>query len=177
MRNWLDLVVQQPSRQTTRRATGFLKPKRSSFPPSSSMPLASSSTGPIRTELSRRKRHRITLYFRGKGIRWDGSHEIPLEFPESLPFRSKSEEIDEEDVQYYHAERCAKAGEEYDSEFKWIKSESESEVNNDWSSGCSSGVLEGSSSKYTSPAIIHINFVHPSRGGFAPDVSGKFRLY
>ena len=28
--------------------------------------------------------------------------------------RSKSEEIDEEDVQYYHTERCIEAGEEYD---------------------------------------------------------------
>ena len=74
------------------------------------MPLASSSMGPIRTELSRRKRHRITSYFRSKGIRRDGSHEIPLEFLENPPFRSTSEEINEEDVWYYRTEQCAEVG-------------------------------------------------------------------
>ena len=83
-------------------------------------------------------------------------------------FRSKSEEINKEDVQYYCTERCAEAGEEYDSEFKWI--ESESEVDNDRSSGCGSGVLEGSSSEYASPTIIRLEFVHPLGRGFAPDV-------
>ena len=82
------------------------------------MSSSGSAAGPIRTELSRRKRHRIVSYFRSKGIRWDGSHEIPLEFPENYPFRSKSEEIDEEDVWYYHTERCTEAGEEYDLELK-----------------------------------------------------------
>ena len=81
-------------------------------------------------------------------------------------FRSKSEEIDEEDVQYYHTERCAKAGEEYDPELKWLNLESASEVDNDRSSGCSSGVLEGSSGKYLAPSrvsngrSITIEFVH-----------------
>ena len=74
-------------------------------------------------------------------------------------FRSKSEEIDDEDVRYYHTKRCIEAGEEYDPELKWLNLESESEVDNDRSSGCSSGVLEGSSSEYPSPTIVHLEFV------------------
>ena len=140
------------------------------------MPSTGSSMGPIRTELSSRRRHRIASYFRSKEIRWDGSHEIPLEFPENPPFRSKSEEIDNEDVQYYCTEQYTKAGEEYNPELKWLELESESEVNNDWSSGCSSGVLEGSSGEYLAPTSnsdgwpININFVHPSGRGYAPDL-------
>ena len=98
-------------------------------------------------------------------------------------FRSKSEEIDDEDVQYYHTERCAEAGEEYDPKLKWLESESEScvEVNDDWSSGCSSEVLEGSSSEYFAPSGISnswpitIKLVCPSGGGYAPDVRSNYR--
>ena len=118
------------------------------------MSSSNSSTGPIRTELSRHRRHRIASYFRSKGIRWDGSHEIPLEFSENLSFRSKSEEIDDEDVQYYCTERCAEAGEEYDPKLKWLELESESEVDNDQSSGCGAGVFEDSSGKYFAPTSI-----------------------
>ena len=68
-----------------------------------------------------------------------------------VSFRSKSEEIDNEDVRYYHTKRCIEAGEEYDPELKWLESESESgaEVNDDRSSGSSSGVQGCSSGKYT----------------------------
>ena len=95
-------------------------------------------------------------------------------------FRSKSKEIDEEDVQYYHTERCTEAGGEYDPELKWLNLESELEVNNDWSSGHGSGVLEGSSSKYFAPSRISdgwpvaIEFIHLSGRGYAPDVWGDF---
>ena len=98
-----------------------------------------------------------------------------LEFPHES-FRSKSEEIDEEDIWYYHTERCAEAGEEYDPKLKWLKSESELEVDNDWSSGRSSGILEGSSGKYFALSgisdswPINIEFVRLSRGGYVPDV-------
>ena len=83
-------------------------------------------------------------------------------------FRSQSKEIDDEDVQYYHTERCIEAGEEYNynPELKWLNSESESEVDNDGSSRCGSGVLEGSSGKYASPAIVCLEFVRPSGGGY-----------
>ena len=101
------------------------------------MSKANSSMGPIRT-ISKGKRHRIASYFRSKGIRY--SHgELTLAVPHESFFRSKSEEIDEEDLWYYHTERCIEAGEEYDPELKWLESESESgaEVGDDWSSGCS----------------------------------------
>ena len=94
-------------------------------------------------------------------------------------FRFKSEEIDDEDVQYYHTERCTEAGEEYDPELKWLSSESESEVDNDQSSGCGSGVLEGSSGEYLAPSGISdgwpitIKFVHPIGRGYAPDVGSS----
>ena len=81
---------------------------------------------------------------------------------------SKSKEINEEDVRYYCSEQCAEAGEEYDSEFKWIKLELE--VDNDQSSGCGSGVLEGSCGKYASPAIVCHKFIHLLGGGYVPDV-------
>ena len=45
--------------------------------------------------------------------------------PHESFFRSKSEEIDEEDLQYYTTERCIEAGEEYNPELKWLESESE----------------------------------------------------
>ena len=96
--------------------------------------------------------------------------------PESFLFRSKSEEIDDEDVWYYHTERCAEAGEEYNPELKWLKLESESEIDNDQSLGGGSGVLEGSSGEYFAPTgisdgwPINIEFVRPARGGYAPDV-------
>ena len=79
-------------------------------------------------------------------------------------FRSKSEEIDSENVRYYHTERCIEAGEEYDPELKWLKSESElgAEVGDDRSSGRGSGVEGCSSGKYTSPAIVRLEFVRPS---------------
>ena len=91
-------------------------------------------------------------------------------------FRSKSKEIDDEDVRYYCTEGCVKAGEEYDPELKWLESESESEVDNDRSSGCSLGVLGGSSSEYFAPTgisdgwPINIEFIHPSGRGYVPDV-------
>ena len=69
-------------------------------------------------------------------------------------FRSKSKEINEEDIWYYHTERCIEVGKEYDPKLEWFDLESESEVNNDQSSGCGSGVLEGSSSKYFAPSGI-----------------------
>ena len=89
-----------------------------------------------------------------------------------MTFRSKSEEIDEEDLWYYHTERCIEAGEEYDPELKWLESESESgtEVSDDRSSGCGSGVEKCSSSEYTSPAVVCLEFVRPSGRGYAPDV-------
>ena len=37
-----------------------------------------------------------------------------------------------------------------------------------------SGVLEGSSGKYASSAIVRLEFVHPSRGGFVPDVRSGY---
>ena len=91
-------------------------------------------------------------------------------------FRSKSEEIDEEDVQYYHTERCIEAGEEYDPELKWLELESESgaEVGDDWSSGRGSGVEECSSGEYASPAIIRLEFVCSSGRGYVPDVGGSY---
>ena len=97
-------------------------------------------------------------------------------------FRSKSEEIDDEDVRYYHTERCIEAGEEYDPELKWLDSESElgAEVGNDRSSGCGSGVEECSANKYFAPSGISdgwpiaIEFVRPVAGGYAPDVRGDF---
>ena len=137
------------------------------------MPSAGSSTGPIRT-ISKGKRHRIASYFRSKGIRY--SHgELTLAVPHESFFRSKSEEIDEEDLQYYHTERCIEAGEEYDPELKWLESESESgtEVDDDWSSGCGLGVEECSSSEYASPAVIRLEFIRPPGRGYAPDVGGS----
>ena len=95
-------------------------------------------------------------------------------------FRSKSEEINEEDVHYYHTERCIEAGEEYDPELKWLNSESELEVDNDQSSGCGSGVLEGSFGEYFAPSGIsdgrpvNVEFVRPAGGGYAPDVTGGY---
>ena len=95
-------------------------------------------------------------------------------------FRSKSKEIDNEDIRYYHTERCIEAGEEYDPKLKWLDSESESSVDNDGSSGHSSGVLEGSSSEYFALSRIsnswpvNIEFICPARGGYAPDVSGGY---
>ena len=91
-------------------------------------------------------------------------------------FRSKSEEIDEEDLRYYHTKRCIEAGEEYDPKLKWLNSESElgAEVSNDWSPGCGSGVEECSSGEYTSPAIVCLEFVHPSGRGYVPDVGGGY---
>ena len=91
-------------------------------------------------------------------------------------FRSKSEEINKEDLRYYHTKRCIKAGEEYDPELKWLDSESESgaEVSDDWSSGRGSGVEECSSGEYASPAIICLKFVRPSGRGYAPDVRGGY---
>ena len=138
------------------------------------MSQAGSSTGPVRT-ISKGKRHRIASYFRSKGIRWDGSHVIPFEITENCPFRSKSEEIDEEDLRYYTTERCIEAGEEYDPKLKWLESESESdgEVNDDQSSGCGSGVEECSSGEYTSSAVIRLEFVHPPGRGYVPDVGGS----
>ena len=90
-------------------------------------------------------------------------------------FRSKSEEIDKEDLWYYTTERCIEAGEEYNPELKWLESESESgaEIGDDRSSGCGSGVEECSSGKYTSPAVICLKFVRPSGRGYAPDVGGS----
>ena len=137
------------------------------------MSSAGSSTGPVRT-ISKGKRHRIASYFRSKGIRY--SHgELTLAVPHESFFRSKSEEIDEEDLWYYTTKRCIEAGEEYDPELKWLESECESgvEVSNDRSSGCSSGVEECSSGEYASPAIVHLEFVRPSGGGYAPDVGGS----
>ena len=136
------------------------------------MPKAGSSTGPVRT-ISKGKRHRIASYFRSKGIRY--SHgELTLAVPHESFFRSKSEEIDEEDLQYYTTERCIEAGEEYDPELKWLKSESEScaEVDDDRSSGRGSGVEECSSGEYASPAIVRLKFVCPSGRGYVPDVGG-----
>ena len=138
------------------------------------MSSAGSATGPVRT-ISKGKRHRIASYFCSKGIRY--SHgELTLAVPHESFFRSKSEEIDEEDLQYYHTERCIEAGEEYNPELKWLESESESgaEVGDDRSSGHGSGVEECSSSEYASPAIVRIEFVRPSGGGYAPDVGGSF---
>ena len=91
-------------------------------------------------------------------------------------FRSRSEEIDEEDLRYYTTERCIEAGEEYDSELKWLESESESgaEVGDDRSSGRGSGVEECSSSEYASPAIVCLEFVRPSGRGYVPDVGGSY---
>ena len=93
-----------------------------------------------------------------------------------VSFRSKSEEIDDEDVRYYCMERCAEAGEEYDPELKWLESESEQgeEVDDDRSSGRGSGVEECSSSEYASPAVVRLEFVRPPRGGYAPDVGGDY---
>ena len=92
-----------------------------------------------------------------------------------VSFRSKSEEIDEEDLRYYTTERCIEAGEEYDPELKWLELESESgaEVGDDRSSGCGSGVEECSSGEYASPAIVCLEFVRPSGRGYAPDVGGS----
>ena len=92
-----------------------------------------------------------------------------------VSFRSKSEEIDDEDVRYYTTERCIEAGEEYNPELKWLDSESASgvEVNDDRSSGRGSGVEECSSGEYASPAIVCLKFVHPSGRGYAPDVGGS----
>ena len=138
------------------------------------MPKAGSSTGPVRT-ISKGKRHRIASYFRSKGIRYSRG-ELTLAVPHKSFFRSKSEKIGEEDLRYYHTERCLEAGEEYNSELKWLESESESgaEVGDDRSSGCGSGVEECSSSEYTSPAIVHVEFVRPSGRGYAPDVGGNY---
>ena len=138
------------------------------------MPETNSTTGPIRT-ISKGKRHSIASYFRSKGIRYSCG-ELTLAVPHESFFRSKSEEIDDEDVRYYHTERCIEAGEEYDPELKWLDLESESgaEVNDDRSSGHGSGVEECSSGKYASPAVVHIKFIHPSGGGFAPDVGGSY---
>ena len=94
-------------------------------------------------------------------------------------FRSKSKEIDDEDVRYYYTERCVEAGEEYDPELKWLDSESESLVNHDRSSGRSSGVLEGSSGEYLAPSGISdgwpitIEFIRLSGRGYVPDVGGS----
>ena len=59
---------------------------------------------------------------------------------------------------------------------KWLESESESgaEVNDDWSSRCDSGVEECSSGEYASPAVVCLEFVHPSGRGYAPDVGGGY---
>ena len=86
-----------------------------------------------------------------------------------------SEEIDEEDLWYFHTERCIEAREEYDPELKWLESESESgaEVGDDWSSGCGSGVEECSSGEYASPAVVCLEFVRPSGRGYVPDVGGS----
>ena len=138
------------------------------------MPTAGSSTGPVRT-ISKGKRHRIASYFRSKGIRY--SHgELTLEVPHESFFRSKSEEIDEEDVRYYHTERCIEAGEEYDPKLKWLELESESgeEIGNDRSSGRGSGVKECSSGKYTSPAVVCLKLVHLSGRGYVPDVGSDY---
>ena len=91
-------------------------------------------------------------------------------------FRSKSEEINEEDIRYYHTERCIEAGEEYNPKLKWLDSESESgaEVSDDRSSGRSSEVEECSSGEYASPAVICLEFVHLPGRGYAPDVRGDF---
>ena len=139
------------------------------------MPKAGSSTGPVRT-ISKGKRHRITSYFRSKGIRLGNSHGEPLEFSLRVSlFRSQSEEIDEEDLWYYTTERCIEAGEEFDPELKWLESESESgvEIGDDRSSGRSSGVEECSSGEYASPAIVHLEFVRPPGRGYVPDVGGS----
>ena len=105
--------------------------------------------------------------------------EIVLESSKSFLFlRSKSEEIDDEDVQYYHTKRCAEAGEEYNPELKWLDSELESEVNNDQSSGCGSGVLEGSSGEYFAPSgdllVLPVprDFVNICRDATPPELSG-----
>ena len=139
------------------------------------MPSAGSSTGPVRT-ISKGKRHRIASYFRSKGIRY--SHgELTFELvPHESFFRSTSEEIDEEDLRYYTTERCIEAGEEYDPELKWLESESESgaEVDDDRSSGHSSGVEECSSGEYASPSVVRIEFVRSSGRGYAPDVGGDY---
>ena len=89
-----------------------------------------------------------------------------------VSFRSTSEEIDEEDLWYYHTERCIEAGEEYDPELKWLESECElgAEIDDDWSSGRGSGVEECSSGEYASPAVVCIEFVRPPGRGYAPDV-------
>ena len=75
-------------------------------------------------------------------------------------------------MSYYHTERCIEAGEEYNPELKWLKSESELgvEVDDDQSSGHGSGVEECSSGKYASPAIVRLKFVCPSGRGYVPDV-------
>ena len=138
------------------------------------MSKANSTTGPVRT-ISKGKRHRIASYFRSKGIRY--SHgELTLAVPHESFFRSKSEEINDEDLRYYTTERCIEAGEEYDPEPKWLKLESElgAEVGDDRSSGHGSGVEECSSCKYTSPAVVRLKFIHPPRGGYAPDVGGSY---
>ena len=89
-----------------------------------------------------------------------------------VSFRSKSKEIDEEDLWYYTTERCIEAGEEYDPELKWLELESElgAEVGDDWSSGCSSGVEECSSGEYTSPAVVCLEFVRPSGRGYCHEI-------
>ena len=137
------------------------------------MSSAGSSTGPVRT-ISKGKRHRIASYFHSKGIRYSHGE---LTFSQSLMrvSRSKSEEIDEEDLRYYTTERCIEAGEEYDPELKWLESESESgaEVGDDRSSGCGSGVEECSSGEYASPAVVCFEFVRLSGRGYAPDVGGS----
>ena len=40
-------------------------------------------------------------------------------------FRASMPEVDSEDIRYYHAERCAEAGDEYDSEYPYLTSSGE----------------------------------------------------
>ena len=46
-------------------------------------------------------------------------------FFQSQGFRAHTPEVDSKDIRYYHAERCAKAGDEYDSKYSYLTSSRE----------------------------------------------------
>ena len=95
-------------------------------------------------------------------------------------------EINNDDVWYHHAERCAKAGEEYDSEFPWLTSKDSG--TGDDSEGTRRHhkavpqirftVCHRSSAASISKGQAYlqsIKFIPTTGGGYAPDVAGCIR--
>ena len=118
---------------------------------------SSSTAGPIQSKLSHWKQHRVTEYFCTQG------------------YCCRSESIKDDNVWEYRSWQAAEAGEEYDSQLEWLSNEL-SEDNPEGAPGSNKGVSPSSPSKYfaltriSNGWPISIQFIHPTRDGFAPDV-------